>query len=304
MDVTVCLPLSEAQRQRLVAVAAAAGCSVRFQEENEPCGSAIVFGNPSPSVLAANRALRWLQLESVGFGEYAALDWTRPGGTAQVTNLAGFFAEPVAQSALAGILAWCRGIGRLALMKERREWLGDPLREELRLLTGATVVLFGYGAINKRLEELLEPFRCRIAAFSRTSMPEALDRALAEADVVVATVPDTPATRGLFDSARIARIRKGALFCNFGRGTLVDDEALAAALMKGRLGGAVIDVTREEPLPASHPFWHCPNTLLTQHSGGGTGGEVDRKIDVFLANLSRFRSGAPLMGLVDFSRGY
>jgi len=302
LDVAVCLPLSESQRRRLVA--AAAGCSIRFQKEKEPCDSAVVFGNPSPGVVAGNRALRWLQLESVGFGEYAALDWTRPGGTAQVTNLAGFFADPVAQSALAGILGLYRGVSRLAVLKERSEWVGDPVREDLRLLTGASVVLFGHGATNMRLEELLAPFRCRITAFSRRWVPEALDRALAEADVVVATVPDTPETRGLFDSARIARFRQGALFCNFGRGTLVDEEALAAALMEGRLGGAVIDVTREEPLPTSHPFWRCPNTILTQHSGGGSVGEVDRKIGVFLANLSRFRSGAPLVGLVDFARGY
>ncbi|UVK46611.1 hypothetical protein BPNPMPFG_002297 [Mesorhizobium sp. AR07] len=91
---------------------------------------------------------------------------------------------------------------------------------------------------------------------------------------------------------------------NFGRGSILDEGALADALEQGRLGGAVIDVTRDEPLPAGHRFWACPNIILTQHSGGGTTDELDRKIDVFLANLARFRAGTPLEGIVDFSRGY
>lgn len=302
MEIAVYIALTEAQQMRL---RKGVGVSpVRFQHGSEPCNCPIVFGNPDPELVMANRSLRWLQLESVGFGEYAALDWTRPSGTVQVTNLAGFFADPVAESALAGILALCRGIGRLAVSKERAEWLGDPLRAELRLLTGANVVLFGYGAINRRLGELLVPFRCRVTRFARGWTPEALDAALAGADVVIAAVPDTPATRGLFDAARIAQLPRKAIFCNFGRGSLVDEEALANALLAGRIGGAVIDVTRIEPVAPDHPFWRCPNTILTQHSGGGTTDELDRKIDVFLTNLARFRSGAPLLGVANFSKGY
>jgi phosphoglycerate dehydrogenase-like enzyme len=302
LDVTVCVPLSATQQARLTSYAE--GCTVGFQNDTLPIDSAVVFGNPTPQAVAANQSLRWLQLESVGFGEYAALDWMRGPGIVQVTNLAGFFAEPVAQSALAGILACHRGIARLAVLKERSEWVGDPIRAEIGLLTRAKVVLFGFGAINRRLAELMAPFRCAISAFSSTATSAALDAALAEADVVVATVPDTPSMRGLFDAARIARIRRGAIFCNFGRGSLIDEAALATALRSGLLGGAVIDVTRAEPLPSEHPFWSCPNTILTQHTGGGTVDEVDRKVDVFLANLARFRSGAPLYGLVDFSKGY
>jgi phosphoglycerate dehydrogenase-like enzyme len=99
-------------------------------------------------------------------------------------------------------------------------------------------------------------------------------------------------------------MQAGAIFCNFGRGSAVDEPALNAALRSGHLGGAVIDVTREEPLPPGHPFWTCPNLLLTQHSGGGTFDEVERKIDYFLANLAHFHADRTLTGLVDFSRGY
>ncbi|UVK54608.1 D-2-hydroxyacid dehydrogenase [Mesorhizobium sp. AR02] len=267
------------------------------------CHSAIVFGNPEPDKIAANQNLRWLQLESVGFGEYAGLDWKCGHGKTLVTNLAGFFADPVAESALAGILALYRGIDRLVLLQAGKQWLGDPLRTRLRLLRGARVVLLGYGAINRRLAELLAPFGCAITPITRDEVA-GLDKALADADLVVCTAPATSATAGLFDASRLARMKVGAIFCNFGRGSILDEDALADALEQGRLGGAVIDVTRDEPLPAGHRFWTCPNIILTQHSGGGTTDELDRKIDVFLANLARFRAGAPLEGVVDFSRGY
>lgn len=263
----------------------------------------IVFGNPPAAWVAESARLEWVQLESVGFGEYAALDWARLGPRIRVTNFAGFFAEPVAESILAGLLAIYRGIDRLAVVKEKREWLGDALRPALRTLESTAVVLFGRGAINARVAELLAPLRCVVTVFGRGWHAPALDAALAHADVVISTVPDTPGTRNVFDRARLAKLKRGALFLNFGRGSVVDDDALADALESGALGGAVIDVTREEPLPSSHRFWTTPNMLLTQHSGGGTVDEIDRKIAVFLDNLARHRTGEPLRGLVDFSRG-
>jgi phosphoglycerate dehydrogenase-like enzyme len=302
MQIDVCVDLPPSLLARL---RAGAGDLPVFMLEPDAASKAeIMFGNPDPSVVTGNPALRWLQLESVGFGEYAALEWSRAAGPAQVTNLAGFFADPVAESALAGILALYRGIDRLVLLQQRSEWQGAAIRESFRCLTGARVVLFGMGAINRRLSELLGPFGCAITGFASGYDPAALDQALASADVVVATVPHTPATRGLFGAARLALLPTHAIFCNFGRGSLIDEAALAAALTAGRLGGAVIDVTQEEPLPASHPFWTCPNLLLTQHSGGGSGDEMDRKVEVFLANLRRFRAEEPLAGLVNFSRGY
>lgn len=277
---------------------------LRFCDPADPCDAPIVFGNPEPEVIAANASLRWMQLESVGFGEYAGLEWARPDGLAQVTNLAGFFAAPVAETALAGILALMRGIDRLGTLRRAGEWVGDPIRAELRLLTGGRVVLFGRGAINGRLAELLGSFNCTVTLFGQDWTSGALDTALAEADVVVASVPHTPKTANLFDAARIAAMKAGAIFCNLGRGSLVEEAALAAALVDQHLSGAVIDVTREEPLPEGHPFWTTPNTILTQHSGGGSVDEVNLKIDWFLDNFSRFCTGEQLRGAIDFSKGY
>jgi phosphoglycerate dehydrogenase-like enzyme len=302
MRIGVCIPLSDTLLAHLRREAN--GFAVIVRDDGGTGDCEIVFGNPDPLAVQANASLRWLQLESVGFGEYAGLNWERGTTVATVTNLAGFFSDPVAESALAGILALYRGIDRLIQLQAAQQWVGDALRTKLMTLQGPRVVLFGYGAINRRLAELLAPFGCEIIRIASADGLAALDQALDVADIVVCCVPSTPATSNLFDRERLARMRPGALFCNFGRGSLLNEDMLSSALKEGRLGGAVIDVTRDEPLPAEHPFWTCPNLILTQHTGGGTADELSRKVDVFLANLALFRAGEPLKGVVDFSRGY
>jgi glyoxylate/hydroxypyruvate reductase A len=264
----------------------------------------IVFGNPPAEWISSQQKLRWIQLESVGFGEYLSLDWTTLGRQLVVTNLAGFFADPVAESILAGVLSIYRGIDRLVLLKEFGKWQGDHLRPALRTLRGAEIILFGQGAINGRFAELVSPFECHITRFGREWTSASLNDALARADLIVSSVPDTPQTRNIFDRGRLDRIKAQAIFANFGRGSVVDDEALVDALEEGRLSGAVIDVTRDEPLPINHRFWRTKNLILTQHSGGGTGNEIDRKIDWFLDNFRRYQRGETLRAVVDFSRGY
>ncbi len=310
MEIFVCFDLNEAQTARVREIAA--GDVVHFHGEFaaqaalEPGFGAceVAFGNAPPGWLTQTDKLRWMQLESVGFGEYEQLDWQRLGRRVTLTNLPGFFAEPVAESALAGILGLYRGIDRLVRLRLDRSWVGDPLRTELRTLAGASVVLFGYGSINRRLAELLGPFGCRIERFDKDRTIQDLDAALPHADVVVSVVPETAATVAVFDEARLGLLNSAALFVNFGRGSVVDEDALVRALRDGRIGGAVIDVTLREPLADDHGLWTCPNTIVTQHTGGGTQDEIDRKIDVFADNLRRFRDGKPPAGIVDFERGY
>jgi len=310
MEIFVCLDLTDRQVARLAEIAGddrlhVRGC-VAADAAVEPAFAAceVAFGNVPAGWLPHTGVLRWLQLESVGFNEYRGLDWHALGREIAVTNLAGFFAEPVAETALAGILALYRGLDRLVRLQSAREWQGDLLRKSLKTLAGARVVLFGQGAINRRLAALLQPFDCAIESFGRDWTAERLDAALARADVVVSTVPETEATIGVFDAPRLAVLKATALFVNLGRGSAVAEDALIAGLRDGRLGGALIDVTVEEPLPPDHPFWDCPRLILTQHSGGGSEDEVDRKIEVFAENLARYRAGRPLVGVVDFEKGY
>ena len=310
MEIFSSLDLSPAEARRLREIAdpdkvhfAAAAQDGRSPDPALP-GCEIALGNLPPEWLAAAAKLRWVQLESTGFGEYAPFEQTGTGRRPVFTNLAGFFAEAVAETCLAGILALYRGIHVCAGLKETRVWRGDALRPGLQTLKGRSVVLFGFGAINRRLAELLQPFGCRITAFRSDWKAETLDAALAKADVVVCAAPDTPGTRQVFDRTRLRRMPGSAVFVNAGRGSAVDENALASDLSEGRLGGAVIDVTETEPLPPDHPFWDCPGLILTQHTAGGSADEIDRKLRVFADNLERFRSGRPLCGIVDFRKGY
>ena len=264
----------------------------------------VCLGNVPPDWIMLNPELEWIQLLSIGFGEYLHLDWQQLSHRIQLTNLAGFFKEPVAQSMLSGLLALYRGIDQLAVLKEAGKWVGDPLRADFKTLHETNVVLFGYGAINQRFEELIQPFGCRVIRLSTKTTLDDLDKALPSADVVASTVPDTPTTRGVFDARRLQLFKRGSIFINFGRSSVVDENALINRLCDKHLGGAVIDVTQSEPLSKNHGLWNCPNTIITQHTGGGTIDEEPRKIEWFCNNLKRFRQGETLLGAVDFKRGY
>ena len=264
----------------------------------------VAFGNPPAEWVATSTAIRWIQLGSVGFNEYFVVGRSLAERRVGISNLAGFFADPVAESCLAGILALYRGIDRFAMLKHQRVWTGDATRRRLKLLSRANAVLFGRGAINRRLAELLEPFDCKVTSFGADWTDNQLDGALETAEIVACAVPDTPRTRGVFSADRLAKLPPRAVIANFGRGSLIDEDALCSSLMDGRIAGAVIDVTAEEPLPARSRLWNCPNTLLTQHSGGGFAQEADRKIEVFKANLGRFKSGRTPFDIVDFEKGY
>ena len=270
----------------------------------------IAFGWCPPEWLAEAGALRWMQFDSVGIGEYAQLDWDRLSRRLVRTNLRGFFAEPVAETVLAGILALYRGIDRLVDLKPRQAWMKLTLRPQLKTLANAAVVLVGHGALGQRLRVLLLPFGCRVTAYDQfaegadLTQLEELDAVLPDADIVCTALPDTPATRGLFGKKRFDLMQAGAIFVNVGRGSLVDESVLAEYLLSGRLGGAVLDVTDQEPLPCEHPLWQCPHTILTQHTAEGSFDELDRKITFFAENLRRYRQGLSLENVINWTRGF
>lgn len=180
----------------------------------------------------------------------------------------------------------------------------------MRLLHGRRVIILGHGSIGRKLRRLIEAFDCRVLSYARTAndaelrTPAELDRALPHADIVACCLPDTPETRGFFGGTRLASLPPHAVFVNIGRGSLVDESALVEALLAHRIGGAVLDVTAQEPLPADHALWTCPNTLLMQHTGGGYDGELLDKARAFLANFAAFQNGEPLVNVVDLARGY
>ena len=251
--------------------------------------------------------LKWIQLESVGFGEYQNL---KNGEGFIMTNLKGFFSVPVAETVLAGILGFYRGVDRLTLHKHQKKWVGSAIRSELQLLQGSKVLIAGGGNIGKQIAKLLSAFEVQTIVFD-TFIPDPdisslseLDSILPQVDIVVSSLPETKNTIGLFSEARLNKMKGSALFVNVGRGAVVDEQALINLLLKEKIGGCVLDVSHREPLPSDNPLWSCPNTILTQHSGGGWTGEQDGRIMFFLDNLQRFNQGKALLNVVDIEKGF
>jgi phosphoglycerate dehydrogenase-like enzyme len=226
----------------------------------------------------------------------------------RLTRAVGIFGQVMAEYVLTYMLAHERQLlSRLASQHQGRWDNRLP-----RSLAGRRVLIVGCGDIGSSVARFLAPFGVElhgIASSARELEPFASVAALAElaeraaeADYLINLLPDTPATRDLYDAALFARLRPSALFINAGRGVAVVDADLVAALEQGQLAGAVIDVCREEPLPAAHPFWRAPRLLLTGHSAAPTLPEAMARL--FLDNLRRFQADEPLCGQVDFARGY
>ena len=268
----------------------------------------ICFGNAPAAWLEQAPRLRWIQLESIGFEYYQGLREVPPGLT--ITNLKGLFDSPAAESAIAGLLALYRGIDLLLPAQAASRWISLEVRPQMQLLRDRSVVILGHGSIGRKLRQLMEAFGCRVQSFARTAESaelrtvETLDHALSQADIVACCLPRTRETHGLVDRRRLGLMRSTAVFVNIGRGAVVDEPALVDFLQQKKLGGAVLDVTWQEPLPPDHPLWTCPRTFLLQHTGGGYQEELLDKARIFLANFARFQNGQPLENVVNLARGY
>lgn len=316
MKLCVAVPgLSDAQRSRLRE--ALRGHEVTFcgdlagdARREFVAAAEVVFGNVPAAWLVAAPALRWVQLESAGVDAYLGVNAARGDRPVALTHLRSFFDRAVAEATLAGMLAWLRRLPPLLAAQPEARWIKPEVEPAIGTLDGTQGVILGAGSIARRLERLLQAFDARVTLYARTAAPGVvttaaeLDAALGQANWVINTLPHTPATIGFVGRDRLARVRRGALFVNVGRGSTVDEGALVAALDAGQLGGAYLDVTAVEPLPADSPLWRHPKVILTQHTGGRFPGESDRKIDVFLANWDRFERGGPLQDLVAVQRGY
>lgn len=281
----------------------------------------IIVGPRAPSDLGRVPALRWLQLRSAGVDHLAADPPWKHG--ILVTNARGVYAIPIAEYVT----------GMILRIHQPKSWAVDQAAhhwpDEATLVTlvrGRTATIVGYGSIGREVARLLSALGMRIVAVKPRpeirhdtayrvpgtgdpdgSIPErivgvdGLAAAAAEADVMVLTLPLTDASRGIIDSAVLAALRPSAWLINVARGALVDEAALLDALRGGRLAGAVLDVTVEEPLPADNPLWDAPNVILTPHASGVTLRFFD---ELLVENVRRYLAGEPLLNVVDPERGY
>lgn len=267
----------------------------------------IACGQPSPEDVEKAIKLKLILLSSAGYTRYDTPAFrelcSRKGIV--VCNASGLYDEPCAQHALAMMLSTVRQLpAAYESQLHDKGWPYLPLRSRSDLIgPDTTVLLVGYGAIARRLAELLTPFRPRIIAFRRTVRGDEnvpthpiveVDRFLGEADHVVNILPASHETANYFDAARLARFKAGSHFYNLGRGDTVDQSALLDALNAGRIGSAYLDVTSPEPLPSDHPLWNARNCFITPHTAGGTHDESERQIAHFVENLKRYERGERL----------
>ena len=226
----------------------------------------------------------------------------------RLTRAVGIFGQVMAEYVLGHLLAHERRLfARLAAQVEQRWDHSLP-----RSLRGRRLLLVGCGDIGQAVAEFLQPFGVELrgvasqvreqAPFAEVASMDDLPRLTAWADYVVNLLPDTPATRDLYDTRLLAHFRPEAVLINAGRGVAVVDADLVTALEQNQLAAAVIDVCREEPLPPGHPFWTAPRLLLTGHSSAPT--DPALMGELFIDNLARWQVGQPLRGEVDFARGY
>ena len=269
----------------------------------------VAYGQPDPGQLMKLPKIRWVQLTTAGYTRYDTRDFRetmKRNGTI-VCNTSSVYAEPCAQHVMSMMLAFARRLPQsMDNQRGPRGWPIAKLRGESVLLNGQTVLLVGYGAIARRLAELLAPFKMNLVGFKRTPTGDdengvrilkigELDEWLPRADHVLNILPASHQTEEFFDAEKFARFKRSALYYNIGRGSTNDESALEASLRAGSFAAAYIDATAVEPLPADHPLWTTPNCFITPHTAGGHSTEFVRHAETFLENLRRLEAGGEPM---------
>lgn len=252
--------------------------------------------------------LRWIAAASAGVDYLMFPALTSSDVT--VTNSAGIFDDAMAEYALALVSAVCADLPATLRLQARREWR----HRQTRRLAGSDVLVLGAGGIGRAVARLLGAAgtRTRCLARTRRDDPELgviagldeLPRLLPAADFVVLALPQTPLTRKIIGPAELALMRGDAWLVNLGRGALIDEPALIAALGANEIGGAALDVFTTEPLPARSPLWEQPNVIVSPHMSGDAYGWDQAVTALFLAQLRRYRTGRPLANVVDKNLGY
>jgi phosphoglycerate dehydrogenase-like enzyme len=273
------------------------------------------YGVPRDLFLAAGETLRWAHSAAAGVG--GSLYPEMLASRVTLTNSAGVHAEPIADTVLAMMLHFARGLDWAVRAQAGRRWDKAPYETAdapVRELSEGTVGLLGLGGIGRAVARRAAALGMRVAALRRSggegppgvevlAGDGALDRLLSISDYLVVTVPRTPETEGMVGARELALLPPGAVVVNVSRGGIVDEPALVDALA-GHLRGAALDVFAREPLPAESPLWGLPNVLVLPHVSGTSHRFWRRETDLIVANLRRYLSGERLLNTVDKHAGY
>jgi D-2-hydroxyacid dehydrogenase (NADP+) len=262
------------------------------------------------------KRLRWIQATSAGVNQFLCLELRESGIV--LTNASGVHSAPIAEHVVGMLVALSRDFPaqmryQLAHKWSQREIAASP--RSPRELQGKIALLVGFGAIGRAVAERVRAFGMHVWAVTRSGAadPALADRcfstarlleALPSADFVIVAVPDTPDTHQFLRAEHFAAMKPTAFFLNIARGTVVDEPALIAALARGTIAGAALDVAAEEPLPPESPLWSLENVIVTPHTSGISERMWEREEALLMENLERWFAGRELKNRVDVSLGY
>lgn len=268
----------------------------------------IGFGMPQELFLAAtaeaDSRFRWVHSASAGVG--GSLYPEMRDSDVVLTNSAGVYAPAIAETVIAILFYFARGLDFAVHAQTERRWdkapfddPGSPVGE----LGGATLGIIGFGGIGREVARRAKALGMRVLALRRTGgVP--LEEMLPQSSYLLLALPDTPETRGLVGARELGLLPPGAVVVNVGRGSALDEAALARVLQTEKLRGAGLDVFAREPLPPESPLWTLPNVLVLPHVSGASPHFWRRQVDLVRENLGRYLAGRPLRNVVDKRAGY
>ncbi|TCK26503.1 D-2-hydroxyacid dehydrogenase [Pseudonocardia endophytica] len=251
----------------------------------------------------AGASVRWVHTASAGVDKVAFPELL--ASDAVLTNSRGVFDRPMAEWVLGAILAFAKDLPRTLSLQRERTWR----HRETEPVAGRRVTVVGSGPIGHAITDLLRGTGMHVELVGRTARDgvhafEALDGLLPDTQYLVLAAPLTDQTRGLLHAGTLARLPHTARVINVGRGPLVVQDDLVAALTDGTIAGAALDVFEVEPLPSEDPLWAMENVIVSPHMSGDIVGWRDTLVDLFVDNLTRYRAGRELRNVVDKERGY
>ena len=266
--------------------------------------------------LKVAKKLKWIHSTAAGVAQLMYPELRDSGIT--VTNPSGIFSVPMAEHTIGLLLALARNFPDSVRGQDRRKWAQQEIWDKPQHLTelnGKVLLIVGYGSIGREVAKRAKVFEMRVRGVTRSGTGEhahaekifaaaQLHDTLPDADYVLICAPETAKTKHLIGAAEIGRMKHGARLINVGRGSLLDEAALVAALESGALGGAALDVAQTEPLPAESPLWKAPNLFITPHTSGVSDRLWDRQSAILIDLLERWFEGKDLFNRVDFARGY
>ena len=262
-------------------------------------------------ILEVNPRIEWVHTWWAGVDALLFPELAR--ASLVLTNGRGNFAEALAEFTMAACLYFAKDVPRL--LRNQRAACWEPFEGEL--LAGKTIGIFGYGAIGKRIAAKAKCFGMRVTALKRRIPAGFADAHVDQllpagellelcrhADYLVCSAPLTEATKGILNGTAFRTMKPGAVFINVGRGPVVNEEDLVAALSSGVIKGAALDVFAHEPLATASPLWRMEQVLVSPHCADRHSTWMTRSMDFYFENLARFLAGRPLENVVDVAAGY